>query len=402
MAILVRNNPLVLVDPMGLCHMGADNVAYDDEPGDCGGGSVTAVAQAPPDVMPIFVSLPSLLSDTQQPVPTAPPPVVTEVEWRGIQRIRITCAAEFANRSQSLKPGTNVGRMARRIVRNGALGCEEQAGQFGAQLLLRIVQVAEAIAFSQRGPVEVARMAGPMSEFVQRGSVVIWRRRECRLGRQVNRIYNAIVEGPIVLIVQDARARAIQDRFGGLYDLEFGALLRRVGRNSIDLFRVEHGIDAVNHPRRGLVALVGIRLTTALLPLARCGRKLPIFNLRSGFASTDLPAALLRLLVAHPSRIVIAAPGGNRHEVNGVAATVRLFGSRIEWRRNRARLPRFLPRCNAFFEHANDGVCSFLPEIAFEALRLRAIIGCHRRLPHQSRLPVVRLRSLILQEARHR
>jgi hypothetical protein len=58
--------------------MGADNVAYDDEAGDCGGGSVTVVAQAPPDVMPIFVSLPSLLSDTQQPAPTAPPTAVTE------------------------------------------------------------------------------------------------------------------------------------------------------------------------------------------------------------------------------------------------------------------------------------------------------------------------------------
>jgi len=61
-----------------LCHIGADNVAYDDEPGDCGGGSVTVVASAPPDVMPIFVSLPSLLSDTQQPAPTAPPPAVRE------------------------------------------------------------------------------------------------------------------------------------------------------------------------------------------------------------------------------------------------------------------------------------------------------------------------------------
>ncbi len=74
----VRNNPLALVDPLGLCHMGADNVAYDDEPGDCGGGSVTVTASAPLDVMPIFVSLPSLLSDTQQPAPTAPPPAVTE------------------------------------------------------------------------------------------------------------------------------------------------------------------------------------------------------------------------------------------------------------------------------------------------------------------------------------
>ena len=47
-------------------------------PSDCSGGSVTVVAQAPPDVMPIFVSLPSRLSDTQQSAPTAPPPAVTE------------------------------------------------------------------------------------------------------------------------------------------------------------------------------------------------------------------------------------------------------------------------------------------------------------------------------------
>jgi RHS repeat-associated protein len=55
----VRNNPLALVDPMGLCHMGADNVAYDDEPGDCGGGSVTVTAQAPEEIPLIWVSFPS-------------------------------------------------------------------------------------------------------------------------------------------------------------------------------------------------------------------------------------------------------------------------------------------------------------------------------------------------------
>ncbi len=79
--------------------MGADNVAYDDEPGDCGGGSVTVVAQAPPDVMPIFVSLPSLLSDNQQPMPTAPPAVrearaaVAPSENVGIPSKLAACAA---------------------------------------------------------------------------------------------------------------------------------------------------------------------------------------------------------------------------------------------------------------------------------------------------------------------
>jgi hypothetical protein len=71
-----------LVDPMGLCTFDAEGNAVEDENGACYeggfGGSVTVTAQAPPDVMPIFVSLPSLLSDTQQPAPTAPPPAVTE------------------------------------------------------------------------------------------------------------------------------------------------------------------------------------------------------------------------------------------------------------------------------------------------------------------------------------
>jgi hypothetical protein len=69
---------------MGLCTFDAEGNAVEDENGACYeggfGGSVTVVAQAPEDVIPIFVSLPSLLSDNQQPAPTAPPPVVTEAE----------------------------------------------------------------------------------------------------------------------------------------------------------------------------------------------------------------------------------------------------------------------------------------------------------------------------------
>jgi RHS repeat-associated protein len=75
----VRNNPLALVDPMGLCTFDAEGNAVEDENGACYeggfGGSVTVTASPPPDVMPIFVSLPSLLSDTQQPMQSAPPAV---------------------------------------------------------------------------------------------------------------------------------------------------------------------------------------------------------------------------------------------------------------------------------------------------------------------------------------
>jgi hypothetical protein len=51
------------------------------------GGSVTVTASPPPDVMPIFVSLSSLLPDTQHPMQTAPPPAVTEA-GAGVQPAR--------------------------------------------------------------------------------------------------------------------------------------------------------------------------------------------------------------------------------------------------------------------------------------------------------------------------
>jgi RHS repeat-associated protein len=57
----VRNNPLALVDPIGLCTFDAEGNAVEDENGACYeggfGGSVTVTASPPPDVMPIFVSL---------------------------------------------------------------------------------------------------------------------------------------------------------------------------------------------------------------------------------------------------------------------------------------------------------------------------------------------------------
>jgi len=113
----VRNNPLALVDPMGLCTFDAEGNAVEDENGACYeggfGGSVTVTAQAPPDVMPIFVSLPSLLSDTQQPVSTAPPPAVTEAGM-GVRptetkaKIQVACLADVAlNFGIGFIPGVN-------------------------------------------------------------------------------------------------------------------------------------------------------------------------------------------------------------------------------------------------------------------------------------------------------
>jgi len=73
----VRNNPLALVDPMGLCTFDAEGNAVEDENGACYeggfGGSVTVVAQAPEAIPLIWVSFPSGSGTDQNPPPTPLP-----------------------------------------------------------------------------------------------------------------------------------------------------------------------------------------------------------------------------------------------------------------------------------------------------------------------------------------
>src|SRR5579875_449941 len=84
----VRNNPLALVDPMGLCTFDAEGNAVEDENGACYeggfGGSVTVVAQAPEAIPLIWVSFPSGSGTDQNPPPT-PPPQLTESSLGAVQ-----------------------------------------------------------------------------------------------------------------------------------------------------------------------------------------------------------------------------------------------------------------------------------------------------------------------------
>jgi len=84
----VRNNPLALVDPMGLCTFDAEGNAVEDENGACYeggfGGSVTVVAQAPEEIPLIWVSFPSGSAADQNPLPT-PPPRLTESSLGAVQ-----------------------------------------------------------------------------------------------------------------------------------------------------------------------------------------------------------------------------------------------------------------------------------------------------------------------------
>ena len=77
----VRNNPLALVDPLGLCTFDAQGNAVEDENGACYeggfGGSVTVVAQAPEEIPLIWVSFPSG-SAADQGQQVTPSPQLTE------------------------------------------------------------------------------------------------------------------------------------------------------------------------------------------------------------------------------------------------------------------------------------------------------------------------------------
>src|SRR5579885_2382421 len=84
----VRNNPLALVDPMGLCTFDAEGNAVEDENGACYeggfGGSVTAVAQAPEEIPLIWVSFPSD-GPTDQGQQVMPAPQLTESSLGAVQ-----------------------------------------------------------------------------------------------------------------------------------------------------------------------------------------------------------------------------------------------------------------------------------------------------------------------------
>src|SRR5471030_2265876 len=63
-------------------------------------------------------------------------------------------------------PGVDVSRVLFGIMWDSPLRGEEHAGQLRAKLLLRIVHVAEAIGFGERGAVEPGRVTGPMGQLV--------------------------------------------------------------------------------------------------------------------------------------------------------------------------------------------------------------------------------------------
>src|SRR5690606_28473137 len=108
---------------------------------------------------------------------------------------------------EGLDPRGDVGSMLLWIVGNTFLRGEEHAGQFRSKLLLRVVGVAEAVAFVEGLAVEPHWMAAPMRQFMERRAVVVRRIPERFPCREVDLVGSRTVEGPVILIVRDACSR---------------------------------------------------------------------------------------------------------------------------------------------------------------------------------------------------
>ena len=132
---------------------------------------------------------------------------------------------------------------------NAAFRRQENAGQFRAQILASVVDVAEAIGIRQRGTVEAALVASPMGQFVKGRPVVARSVFERIPRRQVDAVRTRAVERLVRLVVNDSRSRVCQDAFTGLSGFAGAVLTRRIGGNAVDPLRVKKGVDAPNQLR---------------------------------------------------------------------------------------------------------------------------------------------------------
>jgi hypothetical protein len=58
------------------------------------------------------------------------------------------------------------------IVWNAQFRRHKDAGKFGPEFLLRIVEVAKTVRVRKRGPIQTRRMAGPVGELMKGRSVI--------------------------------------------------------------------------------------------------------------------------------------------------------------------------------------------------------------------------------------
>src|SRR5215831_7881821 len=141
-------------------------------------------------------------------------------------------------------------------------------------------------------------------------------------------------------------------------------LFTHVGRYALYLLRIEDCVDTVKWPAVRVIDRLPSGRSVLRFRLRAFITELPKLDVRTFLAFPHLPAVLLRLAVGQPSRIFIASLYCDRHEMEGIAAAICPFRVRIEREfKGLLWVPWFLPRCRALFQHLDDGICDFLPEV---------------------------------------
>ena len=97
-----------------------------------------------------------------------------------------------------------------------------------------------------------------MGKFMENRAVIAGCISESLLGREMDAILSAIVEGPVYLVVDLLRPGVLHDLLTGLHSLKGSMLFRSVRRNPINLLGIEDGVDAMDQVR-----LVSIRATVS-------------------------------------------------------------------------------------------------------------------------------------------
>jgi len=191
--------------------------------------------------------------------------------------------------------------------------------------------------------------------------------------------------------VGNIRARVPKDLLAGFDGRECGMSPWLLRGDSINLFGVEDGVDAMDKPGFRLPpVLFVVRAVTGgeRLAVFGLGPFLPEFDLGAFLAAPDLPVVGGSLFVGHPAGVVEPFADRRRHQVDGIASPVWIVRSGVEGHgqvADRRRIPGFLPRCHTLLQHLDDGFGDLFAVIT--AFRDR--IACGLRAGHDSVLPLV-------------
>src|SRR5262249_46343363 len=134
-------------------------------------------------------------------------------------------------------------------------------------------------------------------------------------------------------------------------------------------FAVEDRVNTVSEPLRvtrlsGGRPCIFLRICSLRASGDRALRKLPVFNVSSFFALSDLPSTLFRLLECHPARVIRASGHGGREQMNSVSAAIGFTGDWIERHFESACRPRLLPWSRTLLQHFDDSLGNLLTMIA--------------------------------------